>query len=57
VIPYILPVVAMVMVGYLLLAWSRKKPAPEVTSPDSMETKVEDDKYLQKLKDELDDFS
>lgn len=57
VIPYILPVVAMIMVGYLLLAWSRKKTVPELTPPDSTETDAEDDKYLKKLKEELDDFS
>ncbi len=57
VIPYILPVVAMVMVGYLLLSWSRKKSAPKTTPTEPVETTAEDDKYLQKLKDELDDFS
>jgi cytochrome c-type biogenesis protein CcmH/NrfF len=58
VVPYILPVVAVVMVGYILLGWTRKKrkTAP-VAADTTREPSPEEDKYLQKLKQELDEFS
>jgi cytochrome c-type biogenesis protein CcmH len=65
VVPYILPVVVMVMVGYLLAGWARKKKsAPSETSdtsspasPEPEETDPEKEKYLEKLEKELDEFS
>jgi cytochrome c-type biogenesis protein CcmH len=57
VIPYILPVVAVVMVGYILLGWVRKKRETAPVAAVSKEPSPEEDKYLQKLKQELDEFS
>jgi cytochrome c-type biogenesis protein CcmH len=57
VIPYILPVVAVVMVGYILLGWVRKKRETAPVADVSKEPSLEEDKYLQKLKQELDEFS
>lgn len=58
VVPYILPVVAIVMVGYILLGWVRKKRRTSpITAKTTKEPSPEDDEYLQKLKQELDDFS
>lgn len=57
VVPYILPVVALVIVGYLLVSWSRRKPKLPPASAESTETDAEREEYLKKLEDELDKFS
>jgi cytochrome c-type biogenesis protein CcmH len=57
VVPYILPVVAVAMVGYILLGWVRKKRRAAPEAPASKEPSPEEDEYMQKLKQELDEFS
>lgn len=57
IVPYILPLVAVVMVGYILLGWVRKKRRTAPVAPVSKKPSPEEDKYLQKLKQELDEFS
>lgn len=57
VVPYILPVVAVIMVGYLLVGWTRKKPELPPQTAGQENASVERDEYLKKLEKELDDFS
>lgn len=57
VVPYILPVIAVAMVGYILLGWARKKRRTTPVTAVSKEPSPEEDKYLKRLKQELDEFS